>query len=407
MSRACSVFRAARGRDQRRPAVHDVCRRRPDRRAAGARARRCAARSRCSCPPTCRADSAFSAPPPLATGRGWRRGPPSRPRPRRTLMAGPLAPKLALARAVGAVSRLRGGGATSAPGKVLMRLDPDAIGELGARLPRGSVLVSATNGKTTTARDARRDPRARRRLARAQPGRARTWPAGSPRRCSPPRARAGASPASSACSRSTSCGSTRSPPQLHPRAILLGNLFRDQLDRYGELETIAERWDAARAHRTGPRSTLVLNADDPLIADLGRERAAPVCTSASRTTRSRWRAWRTPPTPSTAAAAARRTCSTRSTSAISATTTARAAARRVPRRTVTATRRAPSGRARGPLHAADARRRGRGRAGAARPLQRLQRARRRRARHRARGRPARDRRRACRRRGPRSGAPRP
>ncbi len=33
--------------------------------------------------------------------------------------------------------------------------------------------------------------------------------------------------------------------QLHPRAILLGNLFRDQLDRYGELETIADRWAAA------------------------------------------------------------------------------------------------------------------------------------------------------------------
>jgi len=30
--------------------------------------------------------------------------------------------------------------------------------------------------------------------------------------------------------------------QLNPRAIVLGNLFRDQLDRYGELETIADRW---------------------------------------------------------------------------------------------------------------------------------------------------------------------
>jgi UDP-N-acetylmuramyl tripeptide synthase len=62
-----------------------------------------------------------------------------------------LAPKLALARAVGALSRLRGGGATSAPGKTLLRLEPRALGALGARLPRGSMLVSATNGKTTTA----------------------------------------------------------------------------------------------------------------------------------------------------------------------------------------------------------------------------------------------------------------
>ncbi len=66
-------------------------------------------------------------------------------------MAGTSAAKLALARGVGAISRLRGGGGTSAPGKLLMRLAPDAIGDLGARLPRGSVLISATNGKTTTA----------------------------------------------------------------------------------------------------------------------------------------------------------------------------------------------------------------------------------------------------------------
>jgi lipid II isoglutaminyl synthase (glutamine-hydrolysing) len=51
--------------------------------------------------------------------------------------------------------------------------------------------------------------------------------------------------------------------------MLLGNLFRDQLDRYGELETIADRWAAVVAAHVG-RTTLVLNADDPLVADLGR-----------------------------------------------------------------------------------------------------------------------------------------
>ena len=71
--------------------------------------------------------------------------------PAASLMAGPSAAKLALARGVGALSRMRGGGATSAPGKVLMRLAPDAVGELGSRLAQGSALISATNGKTTTA----------------------------------------------------------------------------------------------------------------------------------------------------------------------------------------------------------------------------------------------------------------
>jgi UDP-N-acetylmuramyl tripeptide synthase len=59
--------------------------------------------------------------------------------------------------------------------------------------------------------------------------------------------------------------------ELEPCAVLLSNLFRDQLDRYGELDTIADRWAAVVAGlREG--TALILNADDPLIADLGRER---------------------------------------------------------------------------------------------------------------------------------------
>src|SRR5207237_9048220 len=57
--------------------------------------------------------------------------------------------------------------------------------------------------------------------------------------------------------------------ELGPRAILLSNLFRDQLDRYGELETIADRW-AATVSAAAPGNDLILNADDPLSADLGR-----------------------------------------------------------------------------------------------------------------------------------------
>ena len=55
--------------------------------------------------------------------------------------------------------------------------------------------------------------------------------------------------------------------------MLLANLFRDQLDRYGELETIAERWAETVAAQPGE---LVLNADDPVVADLGRERPGTV-----------------------------------------------------------------------------------------------------------------------------------
>src|SRR2546429_915881 len=57
----------------------------------------------------------------------------------------------AAVRAAGALSRVAGrGGGTTLPGKLLWKLDPGAIDVLAGRLPRGSVLVSATNGKTTT-----------------------------------------------------------------------------------------------------------------------------------------------------------------------------------------------------------------------------------------------------------------
>jgi UDP-N-acetylmuramyl tripeptide synthase len=57
--------------------------------------------------------------------------------------------------------------------------------------------------------------------------------------------------------------------ELRPRALLLANLFRDQLDRYGELDTIADRWLEVCARAD---AHLVLNADDPTVADLGRAR---------------------------------------------------------------------------------------------------------------------------------------
>src|SRR3954451_12226869 len=63
-----------------------------------------------------------------------------------------LRPQLTLARAAGALSRRSGrGGGTSLPGKLLLRLKPDAIEVLGGQLERGSIVISATNGKTTTA----------------------------------------------------------------------------------------------------------------------------------------------------------------------------------------------------------------------------------------------------------------
>ena len=186
-------------------------------------------------------------------------------------MKAPLAPTLALARSLGAFSRLRGGGGTSAPGKLLMRLDPDAIGALAKRLAQGSVLISATNGKTTTA----------------------AFTSGILRQhgISLVHNHAGANMAGGIASTLLDAAGSRGAidgelglfevdeywlgdlvSQLHPRAILLGNLFRDQLDRYGELESIAERWAGILDVEPARDAQLVLNADDPMVADLGRAR---------------------------------------------------------------------------------------------------------------------------------------
>jgi UDP-N-acetylmuramyl tripeptide synthase len=180
-----------------------------------------------------------------------------------------LSVKLAAARAAGAVSRRAGRGGTSLPGKLLLRMEPGAVGSLAARLPNGSAVISATNGKTTTAAM----------VASVLERGGHTLVHN----------RAGANMAGgiagtlleAAGPGGTLRGDTglfeidefwldRLVPQIRPRALLLANLFRDQLDRYGELDTIADRWAGVVA--AARETTLVLNADDPLVADLGRER---------------------------------------------------------------------------------------------------------------------------------------
>src|SRR5579884_4256352 len=63
--------------------------------------------------------------------------------------------------------------------------------------------------------------------------------------------------------------------RLRPRGVCLGNLFRDQLDRYGELELVAERWRRAVAGLSA-EAQLVYNADDPQLAAVGASRAGSV-----------------------------------------------------------------------------------------------------------------------------------
>ncbi|MEN3313331.1 MAG: hypothetical protein V7645_2660 [Actinomycetota bacterium] len=176
----------------------------------------------------------------------------------------PLSAEIAVARAAGRLSRLaRTGGGTTVPGKVLWKLDPGAIDRLAARLPLGSAAISATNGKTTTASMAASILGDRLRLAHNS---------------------SGANLVSGVAStlldaRAAELGlfevDEAALPEVvlrvRPKAVCLGNLFRDQLDRYGELEHVAERWRAAVRTLHGD-AALAVNGDDPQVGELARER---------------------------------------------------------------------------------------------------------------------------------------
>jgi UDP-N-acetylmuramyl tripeptide synthase len=60
----------------------------------------------------------------------------------------------------------------------------------------------------------------------------------------------------------------RAVEEIRPRATLVLNLFRDQLDRYGELESIARKIEKALSTLPDGASA-ILNADDPRVAEIG------------------------------------------------------------------------------------------------------------------------------------------
>jgi UDP-N-acetylmuramyl tripeptide synthase len=176
-----------------------------------------------------------------------------------------LAPAVAIARAARVASRRAGRGGTTAAGRVLLKLEPDAIARLAPKLQRGSVLISATNGKTTTASmlaailGEMQVP-----LVHNRAGSNMHWGVATAL------LDAGRAPAQLGLFEVDEAWLPAVADALEPRVVLLSNLFRDQLDRYGELELLAERW-AKMVLRHAPRTHFALNADDPLIADLGRE----------------------------------------------------------------------------------------------------------------------------------------
>jgi UDP-N-acetylmuramyl tripeptide synthase len=151
------------------------------------------------------------------------------------------------------------------------KLDPKLAGKLAAGLPHGVILVTGTNGKTTTTKliaDA----------LEASGERVLTNSTGSNLKRGVTSALIGAADvrgridATIGLFEVDEASLRRIAPDLQPRHIVVLNLFRDQLDRYGELDTTA----ALIGEGIGAtRAKLYLNADDPLVASLARYAAEP------------------------------------------------------------------------------------------------------------------------------------
>jgi UDP-N-acetylmuramyl tripeptide synthase len=166
------------------------------------------------------------------------------------------------------ILRLSRRGGTALPGLVAHRLEPHILTGLTARLPGGSAVVTGTNGKTTTTRlfatildcaglrvvNNRSGSNLIRGLTSTLLNHATIG---------------GDLQADMGLFEVDEAAFPQALSEIMPRLVLVNNLFRDQLDRYGEVETIRKRWVEA-FKKLPPGVTAILNADDPSVAYLGR-----------------------------------------------------------------------------------------------------------------------------------------
>jgi UDP-N-acetylmuramyl tripeptide synthase len=183
---------------------------------------------------------------------------------------------MAANRALGTLIRRSGrGGGTALPGMVATRIAPDLLDRLAARLPSGAVVVAGTNGKTTTSRMIS-DMLGRQGLQVVHNRSGSNLVRGIAGAFADQMPLLGRGPDAGV----VECDENALPDvvaRVQPRVILLLNLFRDQLDRYGELESISADWRPVLAG-LDPDVTLCVNADDPRLALLAAGSPARVLT---------------------------------------------------------------------------------------------------------------------------------
>ncbi|MEW6635513.1 MAG: MurT ligase domain-containing protein [Actinomycetota bacterium] len=169
---------------------------------------------------------------------------------------------------------LRTGGGSTVPGVVARRVDPRILARLSRRLPRGSAAITGTNGKTTTTRMVSK-------ILATAGIRAVNNSTGANLITGVTAALVSDSgltghPASEVGLfevDEASVPKVAAEADLKILAVL--NLFRDQLDRYGEL-AYTGRVIASSFASLPPGGRVILNADDPLVASLGRQAKSPV-----------------------------------------------------------------------------------------------------------------------------------
>lgn len=204
----------------------------------------------------------------------------------------------------GTIRRIGRGGGTAFPGLVATRIDPDMLGKLSTRLAEGVTVVAGTNGKTTTSRMLAGVYQASGlRVVHNRSGS--NLVRGISGAFAEQSSLAGDPAADIAVVESDENALPDVIRQTEPRCLILLNLFRDQLDRYGELETIAQHWTPAIA-ALDSEATLIVNADDPNLAALAEGTKARVITFGLQT-----EGHELPELPHAADAAVCRRCGTR------------------------------------------------------------------------------------------------
>ncbi len=196
------------------------------------------------------------------SGATLRRSPLRRVRPALAVTAG---------KAAGRASVLAGrGGGTSLPGLVAQRIAPDIAATLASDLPRGSLVVAGTNGKTTTSAllSAALTAHGLRPVHNSAGANLLRGVASALLAQAGPHGRLRVGPDAIGLFEADEAALPAIARAVQPSVVVITNLFRDQLDRYGELDVIGSRWRVA-FRDLPPDATLVLNADDPLVASLG------------------------------------------------------------------------------------------------------------------------------------------